>query len=80
MEEPVAEPEQEVEPEPEQEPEPEAQEEKAEPALEEAAPEETVEKSPSPVPVDPAPVVQEDSRVTCMILMISPFTFTRVYF
>uniref|UniRef100_A0A670IGT4 G3BP stress granule assembly factor 1 n=1 Tax=Podarcis muralis TaxID=64176 RepID=A0A670IGT4_PODMU len=64
LEEPVAEPEQEVEPEPEQEPEPEAQEEKAEPALEEAAPEETVEKSPSPVPVDPAPVVQEDSRTS----------------
>lgn len=63
LEEPAAETEQEAEPEPEQEPEPEAQEEKPEPVLEETTPEETVEKSPSPVPADPAPVVQEDSRV-----------------
>ncbi|KAH0629858.1 hypothetical protein JD844_012289 [Phrynosoma platyrhinos] len=62
LEEPVAEPEQEAEPEPEQEPEPEAQEEKPELVLEETAPEETVEKSPSPVPADPVPAVQEDSR------------------
>lgn len=63
LEETAAEAEPEPEPEPEQEPEPEAQEEKSEPVLEESAPEETVEKSPSPAPADPAPAVQEDSRV-----------------
>uniref|UniRef100_A0A8D0GBI3 Ras GTPase-activating protein-binding protein 1 n=1 Tax=Sphenodon punctatus TaxID=8508 RepID=A0A8D0GBI3_SPHPU len=62
LEEPVAEPEPEPEQEPEPEPEPEVQEEKSEPVLEETAAEETVEKSPSPVPADPAPTVQEDSR------------------
>jgi len=63
LEETTAEAEPEPEPEPEQEPEPEVQEEKSEPVLEESAPEETVEKSPSPAPADPAPAVQEDSRV-----------------
>ena len=63
LEETAAEAEPEPEPEPEQEPEPEVQEEKSEPVLEESAPEEIVEKSPSPAPADPAPAVQEDSRV-----------------
>lgn len=63
LEETAAEAEPEPEAEPEQEPEPEVQEEKSEPVLEESAPEETVEKSPSPAPADPAPAVQEDSRV-----------------
>lgn len=63
LEEAAAEAEPEPEAEPEQEPEPEVQEEKSEPVLEESAPEETVEKSPSPAPADPAPAVQEDSRV-----------------
>lgn len=63
LEETAAEAEPEPEPEPEQEPEPEVHEEKSEPVLEESAPEETVEKSPSPAPADPAPAVQEDSRV-----------------
>ncbi|XP_053317819.1 ras GTPase-activating protein-binding protein 1 isoform X2 [Spea bombifrons] len=54
----------EPEPEPELEPEPEAVEEKCEAVSEEPAPEEeeVVEKSPSPLPADPAPAVQEDSR------------------
>lgn len=63
LEETAAEAEPEPEPEPEQEAEPEVQEEKSEPVLEESAQEETVEKSPSPAPADPAPAVQEDSRV-----------------
>lgn len=66
LEETAAEAEPEPEPEPEQEPEPEVQEEKSEPVLEESAPEETAEKSPSPAPADPAPAVQEDSRVMTM--------------
>lgn len=63
LEETAAEAEPEPEAEPEQEAEPEVQEEKSEPVLEETAPEEAVEKSPSPAPADPAPAVQEDSRV-----------------
>ncbi|KAM6471529.1 ras GTPase-activating protein-binding protein 1 isoform 1-T1 [Liasis olivaceus] len=64
LEEPVVEPEPEQEAEPEQEPEAEVQEEKPDLVVEEAAPEEAIEKSPSPVPADPAPVVQEDSRTS----------------
>ncbi|KAG8128505.1 putative Ras GTPase-activating protein [Naja naja] len=64
LEEPVVEPEPEPEAEPEQEPEVEVQEEKPDLVVEEAAPEEAVEKSPSPVPADPTPVVQEDSRTS----------------
>ncbi|KAM3849056.1 ras GTPase-activating protein-binding protein 1 isoform 1-T1 [Vipera latastei] len=64
LEEPVVEPEPEPEAEPEQEPEVEVQEEKTDLVVEEAAPEEAIEKSPSPVPADPTPVVQEDSRTS----------------
>ncbi|XP_075458249.1 ras GTPase-activating protein-binding protein 1 isoform X3 [Ascaphus truei] len=64
LEEQIVEAELELEPEPEQEPEPEMVEEKCETVSEDLAPEEeeVVEKSPSPLPADPTPVVQEDSR------------------
>ncbi|KAG8438895.1 hypothetical protein GDO86_005184 [Hymenochirus boettgeri] len=60
----------EQEPEPELEPEPEMVEEKCDPVIEIAAPEieeeeeqaTVLEKSPSPLPADPAPVPQEDAR------------------
>ncbi|XP_057267942.1 ras GTPase-activating protein-binding protein 1 isoform X1 [Pezoporus wallicus] len=71
LEETAAEAEPEPEPEPEQEAEPEVQEEKSEPVLEETAQEETVEKSPSPAPADPAPAVQEDSRTFSWALVTS---------